>query len=93
MGCPGASDVTSATGRGDWRTMPVGARVVVRRRLAEPEPGGPRLTDVLGIVVQVDDEVVVIDSRSGTVRVPGRDVVLWKPVPPAPARRGSRSEA
>jgi hypothetical protein len=84
------SDVTSPTGRGDWRTMPVGARVVVRRRLAEPAPGGPRLTDVLGVVVQVDDEDVVIDTRHGTVRVAGVDVVLWKPIPPAPARRSSR---
>lgn len=84
------SDVTSATGRGDWRTIPVGTRVVVRRRLAEPEPGGPHLTDVLGVVVQVDDEHVVIDTRHGTVRVAGADVVLWKPIPPAPERRSSR---
>lgn len=83
--------MTSPTGRGDWRTMPAGGRVVVRHRLTEPAPGGPHLTDVLGIVARVDDEHVELDTRHGTVRVPGADVVLWKPVPPAPARRGGRA--
>ncbi len=60
----------------------VGARVVVRRRLAEGGHG-----DLLGALVRWDDEVVVRD-RSGALRSAARgDVVAAKRVPPAPARR------
>ncbi|MBT0992799.1 hypothetical protein KIN34_00645 [Cellulomonas sp. DKR-3] len=83
--------MTSPTSHGGWRDIPTGVRVVLRHRLAEPEPGGPHLTDVLGTVARVDDEGVVVETRHGAVRVPGPDVVLWKPVPPAPERRGARS--
>ena len=60
----------------------VGARVVVRRRLAD---GG--LGDLLGELVRWDDEVVVRD-RSGVAHTVRRDdVVAAKRVPPPPARR------
>ncbi|GEL95707.1 putative acetyltransferase [Cellulomonas composti] len=76
--------------RTDWRAMPAGVRVVVRHRLAEPAPDGPRLTDVLGVVVRVSDEVVVLETTRGTVQVPGAAIVLWKPIPPPPRRRVHR---
>ncbi|AEI11235.1 MULTISPECIES: putative acetyltransferase [Cellulomonas] len=71
-----------------WRSMPPGERVVVRRRLPDPEPGGPRLTDVLGVVLRVEPVDVVLETTRGHVRVPGEDVVLWKVIPPrSPDRR------
>jgi N-acetylglutamate synthase len=60
----------------------VGARVVVRRRLADGALG-----DLLGELVRWDDAVVVRD-RSGTEHVvTPADVVAAKRVPPAPVRR------
>jgi hypothetical protein len=60
----------------------VGARVVVRRRLADGALG-----DLLGELVRWDDDVVVRD-RSGVEHVVARaDVVAAKRVPPAPVRR------
>ena len=60
----------------------VGARVVVRRRLADGMLG-----DVLGELVSWSPEVVVRDRHGDLVRFPTVDVVLGKRVPPAPARR------
>ncbi len=37
-----------------WRDWPVGARVVVRRRLAADEAAGKLWTDIIGIVLAVD---------------------------------------
>ena len=60
----------------------VGARVVVRRRLAEGGYG-----DLLGELVRWDAEVVVRD-RTGVLHSAARtDVVAGKRVPPAPVRR------
>jgi hypothetical protein len=60
----------------------VGARVVVRRRLPDGGSG-----DLLGELVQWDDEVVVRDRHGLTHAVPRTAVVAAKRVPPAPARR------
>jgi hypothetical protein len=65
-----------------WRGWPVGARVVVRRAL----PGGG-LGDVLGELLEVDDDGVLVESRRGPVRVDAADIVLSKRVPPPPPRR------
>lgn len=74
-----------------WRELPVGGRVVVRRlRDDAPAPDEPPFTDVLGDLLAVDDSGVLIRTRHGEVRVPAADIVLSKPVPPAPPRRGSR---
>lgn len=65
----------------------VGQRVVVRRRL----PGG-RVGDVLGELLGWDDGgdgLAHVLTRHGEVRVPIRDVVAGKAVPPAPVRRGA----
>ncbi|WP_159806287.1 putative acetyltransferase [Cellulomonas citrea] len=71
-----------------WRIWPVGTRVVVRRvRDDSPGPGEPRLTDVLGDLVTVDDEGLTVRTRRGDVHVPAADVVTAKQVPPAPPRR------
>ena len=60
----------------------VGARVVVRRRLADGGSG-----DLLGELLRWDDDVVVRD-RSGVVHTVRRtDVVAAKRVPPPPVRR------
>ena len=61
----------------------MGQRVVVRRRLPE---GG--LSDLLGELLRWDDEAVAVRDRTGTDhRVPRRDVVAAKRVPPSATRR------
>ncbi|WP_298459473.1 hypothetical protein [uncultured Cellulomonas sp.] len=76
----------TAEGIPAWRRWAVGTRVVVRHRL----PDG-RLTDALGELAEVDDAGLMIATRRGPVRVAGADVVLGKPVPPPPPRRGPRA--
>ena len=62
----------------------IGARVVVRRRLAE---GG--FGDLLGELLRWDDEAVGVRDRHGEAHLVARsDVVAAKRVPPPPARRG-----
>lgn len=74
----------------EWRTWSPGVRVVVRRLrddLPEPPgPGTPRHTDVLGDLLEVDDDGVLVRTRHGDVRVPAADIVLTKLVPPPPVR-------
>ena len=68
-----------------WNVTPgdVGARVSLRRRLAE---GG--LGDVLGVLEAWQDGVLTVRRRDdSTVTVDEADVVAVKQVPPAPARR------
>jgi hypothetical protein len=60
----------------------VGARVVVRRRLAEGQYG-----DVLGELLAWSAEVVVRDRHGVTHAIAKHDVVLGKRIPPAPERR------
>ncbi len=59
----------------------VGARVVVRRRLA-----GDLLGDLLGELRRWDDQVVVRDRHGVEHEVARADVVAAKRVPPAPVR-------
>lgn len=63
----------------------VGARVVVRRRLADGQYG-----DVLGELRAWDEQVVVRDRHGVDHAVPRADVVAGKRVPPAPERRPGR---
>jgi hypothetical protein len=61
----------------------VGARVVLRRRVA-----GGRLSDVLGHVERWSDGTVVVRDRHGAlVEVAEADLVAAKRVPEPPARR------
>lgn len=65
-----------------------GSRVVVRYLIED----GARATDVIGILISLDDETLEVESpRHGTVRVPLRDIVVAKPVPAAPAPRRRRN--
>ena len=66
----------------DW---PVGARVVVRRRLAE---GG--YSDVLGDLLARSTDGVRVLTRRGEVSVAAADIAVGKRVPPAPPRRRPR---
>lgn len=85
-----------------WRAWPPGTRVVVRRRRDDLPPGTPvgtlqggepPFTDVLGDVLEVDDDGLTVRTRRGDVRVPGHDVLRAKIVPPAPPRRARRGGA
>ncbi|WP_418277613.1 DUF6725 family protein [Isoptericola jiangsuensis] len=81
-----------------WRDIPVDARVVVRRRLdaTEAATSGRRWTDVIGVVVAIDDGGVRLrrdparrsDPGAGTeVRVAADDVVAVRRLPPRPTPR------
>lgn len=72
---------------GEWRSIALGTRVVVRSRL--PEGEGYLFTDAIGELTSIDP--VVVETRHGTVTIDPATVVVVKPVPPAPARRGPRS--
>lgn len=67
----------------------IGLRVVVRHLLpGESGPsGGPRMTDVLGIMESWSGGVTTIRTEGGTVAVPVADIVSGKPVPPKPSVR------
>jgi hypothetical protein len=65
-----------------WLAWPVGARVVVRRRLTA---GG--YADVLGELLAADDDGVEVATRRGPVRVAAADIAIGKVVPPAVPRR------
>jgi hypothetical protein len=71
-----------------WSTWTVGLRVVVRRRLGPDEDHV--YTDVLGELTRVDATGVTVETRHGTVDVPGDEIALGKVVPPAPPRRTRR---
>lgn len=69
---------------------PLGSRVVVRHRLAGPDPRtGATLTDVVGELVRADPRHLVVHTRRGEVSVARADVTALKEVPPAPSRRGA----
>ncbi len=65
-----------------WADWPVGARVVVRRRL----PDG-KYSDVLGELLAADDDGVLVRTRRGDVAVSAAEIAVGKVVPPARPRR------
>lgn len=69
--------------------MVIGQRVVVRSRTGGIGlSGGPELTDTIGHVRALDDDVVTVERRDGElVSIRRTDVVTWKEVPPAAPRR------
>ncbi|MGV8977622.1 MAG: hypothetical protein ACOH17_06230 [Cellulomonas sp.] len=71
-----------------WRALTPGVRVVVRRRLGPDEE--LLYSDVLGELLDIDDDGVLIVTRRGRVHVPAKDIALAKIVPPAPPRRPLR---
>ncbi|MDQ0735628.1 putative acetyltransferase [Arthrobacter agilis] len=64
--------------------LPLGTRVVVRRRLDEG------VTDSLGDLVALDGTTCTVRTRRGDDVVVLADVTAAKPVPPAPPRRAPR---
>ena len=61
----------------------VGHRVVVRRRLA----GWPRFTDVLGVLVELDDQRLIVRTEDGSEHTMGLDEIeAAKRIPPRPAK-------
>ncbi|MCI3924845.1 GNAT family N-acetyltransferase [Paenibacillus sp. TRM 82003] len=66
----------------------VGARVVVRHRLADGSA-----SDALGELVAAGEAELVVATRRGEVRVRRADVLAAKAVPPPPRRRGAAHEA
>lgn len=84
---PAATDPWDARDAGDPSgRLTVGERVVVRYRLPQGSEAGA--TDVLGMLRSRDEQDLVVDSPFGQVRIPRRDVVAAKDVPPPPARSG-----
>ena len=65
-----------------WTTWPLGARVVVRRRL----PDG-KYSDVLGELLETGPEGVRVRTRTGDVTVAAAEIAIGKIVPPARPRR------
>jgi ribosomal protein S18 acetylase RimI-like enzyme len=67
----------------------VGLRVVVRHLLpGETGPtGGPRMTDVLGVMESWSGGTTRLRTEGGVVEVPIADIVSGKPVPPKPSVR------
>jgi hypothetical protein len=78
--------------------VPVGTRVVVRRRLSAEESAesGARWADVVGILTAVDDGGLRVrpDRTPGLpeVAVAAGDVEAVKPIPPRRPRRGRPGE-
>lgn len=66
-------------------TWPVGARVVVRRRLPE---GG--YSDVLGELLANDESGVRVMTRTGEVHIPADVIAVGKRIPPPPPPRARR---
>ncbi len=83
-----------------WRDLPVGTRAVVRRRLTTDEAAasGHVWTDVVGVVVAVDDDGLRLrrdPARGGPTAgveedVPGPQVESVRRLPPRPAARRPR---
>lgn len=69
--------------------LTVGTRVVVRHLAGGVGPsGGPALNDVVGRVLEVDEQAVTVQRRDGrTSVVPLTDIVTWRAVPDRPLRR------
>lgn len=67
----------------------VGRRVVVRSRLPGKGPsGGPAMTDVVGVLEQLDDSGIVVRRRDGSlVRIAVASVVTARRVPDTPPGR------
>ena len=76
--------------------LPLGARVVVRARIAPGrggDPAGPSMTDAVGTLVSVDEVALVVDTVRGAVTIERDRVVAAKVVPPRPSRRGAPHRA
>ena len=74
----------------DVSNLPPGSRVVVRWRLAHPDPAsGATLTDSVGTLTGTDETHLEVLTSRGPVRIERSRVVAAKEVPPKPSRRGA----
>lgn len=83
---PNPDDPNPTPDERPWLAWPLGARVIVRRRLAE---GG--YSDVVGDVLTADDDGVQVETRRGPVHVPAAEIAIGKLIPPAQPRRPRRN--
>lgn len=69
--------------------MVPGARVVVRYRLAlgDHGPAGEAVSDALGYLMEIDGTSVLVQTRTGDVRINRSSITHAKEVPPPPARK------
>jgi hypothetical protein len=87
-----------------WRDVPVGARVVVRRRLSAEESAaaaaegrGSVWTDVIAVVLAADDGGLTLrtdaprETTARERRVDGAPIETVKQIPPRPERRAARA--
>lgn len=70
--------------------LTLGGRVVVRHRL--PDGAGAGATDVLGVLVARDGELLVLDTAAGRVALRRSDVLAARDVPPRASRAGRPHE-
>lgn len=67
----------------------IGQRVVVRR-IVGLRHGRPLLTDALGLLREITDDTLTIETDAGPVTIDRQAVVAAKPVPPRPPKRAPR---
>ncbi len=92
-------------GDATWRELPVGTRVVVRRRLSPDESAqaaaagrGTVWTDVIAVVLAVDDDGLTLrtdaprETTPRELRVDASTIETWKRIPPRPPRRTPGAE-
>ncbi len=60
-----------------------GTRVVVRYLIEN----GDRATDALGTITQRTETHLSIETKTGPIDIPIKDIVAGKPIPPAPQRK------
>lgn len=80
----------SARGADPTASLTIGRRIVVRYRL--PKGSSHGATDVVGVLLARDADVLVVETRAGPVTLSRSDVILTKEVPAAAARRGRPHE-
>ena len=73
--------------------LTTGARVAVRTRIDPPPTHGPTLTDTVGELVAIDDETLLVRSRTRDVTLRRDHVVAARVIPPKPVRRGAPHRA
>ncbi|PQZ95975.1 hypothetical protein CQ018_01420 [Arthrobacter sp. MYb227] len=74
-----------------FASLAVGARVVVRYRLAPKNLGiaGESVTDALGYLEEINETSVTVKTREATVHIERSLITHAKEVPPPPVRRTS----
>ncbi len=77
---------TSSRGADPTAALTIGSRVVVRYRLPESADFGA--TDVVGVLLARNADVLIVETPTGKVKLTRSEVIVAKDVPPAADRRG-----